>query len=197
MSDAKHTTKGRAVQRALPDDALEIAQVFSLLAFVAALLLWRFGTLLPRLALAAGVALFLLTFFFVWPRRGGPRQKTAHGLAQARKSPRHPEGPFKVTVKSRLTLATAAVPGEVLSAIDESFIDVSFASAEDLRAAFDGKVGEEALRTWLDTILLHASVEEAPSPVPTVPEADPAGIGGGAGVGNGPASGVRQEATGR
>ncbi len=171
MSHVKPTTQARTDRRTPPAACFEIAQVFSLLAFVAALLLWSSGTWLPRLALATGVALVLLQFAFVWPHRnGGHRPKAVHRQAQASKSPRHPEGPFKLTVKSRHALAATTMPVDVLGTIDEFFVDVSFASAEELRAAFDGKLDEETVGSWLDTILLHAQVEKTPPPVPTVPE---------------------------
>jgi len=155
--------------------AIELLQVFSLLAFAAAWALYLAGAAPPFLvaAIVLGVILFCVPFHPWFLRVPEP--------------PARPHG-FKITRERRRTLAELSVPVDILLAIDETILDVQYQTRDELREALNSVIGEARLSTWSETILLHAKVHggppeltageaatgKPPHPGPAAPEADPA-----------------------
>lgn len=148
MPETKVVVENTATLRSARSGMIELLQVLSLLALVAAWFLHKAPahTMFLSALIAVGTVLFILPFVLLQPPDKPPH--------------RDPEGPhgFMITCARRRTLAELSVPNDILQAIDESLLDNYYETGRELREALYGVLGKPRVRPWADTILLHAQV---------------------------------------
>jgi hypothetical protein len=142
-------TEKPALVRTRRSGAIELLQVFSVIAFVAAFLTRRHSAAVYLWSeIALGVLMFLIPYFLIQLPQPEP---DFHGL------PKGPHG-FQITRARRRTLAQLSVPPDILSTIDESIFDVYYQNGTEFREALYQLLGEARVRPWLGTIFLHSKV---------------------------------------
>lgn len=147
--------------------SIELVQLGSVMALAGAWGLTRIpvSVVLPILAAILGIALFFIAYLMVpepADNPGYPRSKFG----------------FKLTKRRLRTLKELGVPDDILEAcIDPTILGECFQEGEDLREALYDLLGEERVRPYARTILLHARLyrdpPSQPPGKPAKPQVDP------------------------